>query len=129
MSEHTPTPWHMESHDREDDRFQEHSVIEATTYGLCVMVYGGSDKERIADAEFILRAANYHDALVETLHGGIGAQPHAMDSNLDILADTVLNASFGMMSRETVAAILHQYATVIRAALAQVEGETAQDAL
>lgn len=91
MSKHTSTPWHVESHSREDNRFQEHSVIEAATYGLCVMVYGGSDEERVADAEFILRAANYHDALVNALRrirNGTGLDRFALRRIADkVLAD------------------------------------------
>ena len=72
MSEHTPTPWWTDTEGRGD---QQHNVIcgSLDAHGTQVVVddlnagYLLDPEERHANAAFIVKAVNAHDALVETL--------------------------------------------------------------
>lgn len=61
---HTPTPWHTES----TSICSEHWRI-AYCIGYDPIIPGVSIRECHANAEFIVRACNYHDALLDALKG------------------------------------------------------------
>lgn len=67
MSEHTPTPWHADPDWREGYSWNIHIVDAANPdMRICFMT---SDGPAQANADFIIKAVNNHDALVMALSG------------------------------------------------------------
>ena len=66
MGSHSPTPWRAELSDREWNAW-----IVSMPDRCCAKVWGWVENQSTveANAEFIVRAVNAHDALVEALRG------------------------------------------------------------
>ncbi len=62
MSEHTKTPWTFKVETITD--LSPFAVIEASEQYICQTVHGND----VANAEFIIKAVNNHDKLVESLN-------------------------------------------------------------
>jgi hypothetical protein len=65
MSKHTPTPWRVTEHERNDESIA--LCIHSDAMGMPICRLGGniSQINVEANAEFIVRAVNSHDKLVE----------------------------------------------------------------
>ena len=88
---HTPTPWHLH-------KVSERDYNIGDSNDSCIATAYWNE----ANAEFIVKACNSHDALLEALK----AFEHAFDSGLDIKAEFVGSMLLGDAIEKAKAAII-----------------------
>lgn len=111
MSEHTPGPWEILPGHSERRLIIRHDWRSGRYVAQIGELVGGPDltPEDRANAAFIVRACNSHDALIAALEEA--------DDNMDTLAANLRNGI-----TEGAASLIPRFRAAIRAALAQAKG-------